>query len=164
MSIIKQDFGEIQNGEDVDALVTNRLCYVVYVGRDKVEIPTIKTIDKSDNFDSYLYYNESTLKFEVLKTFDAIIVPWVYQYATAPNTAGQGAFYYNDTKLKSYTTPSKSAGSKAGAVIYQHLEEGDVFYSYTPSTNGYPQQYLKVYNVVNLSEIPTVTQYVDELA
>ena len=106
-----------------------RLCYVNYNRSSGVEIPTINTIDKGDNFNEYLSYDNARQRFYVSQAFDAVIVPWVVNDKYNRNSA-TGAFY---------------VGSTAGQPTIFHFRRGDTFYSYTPSSQGYPHQYLKIY-------------------
>ena len=127
-----------------------RLCYVEYVMNDTPEKPTIETIDSGENYSTYLSYNTTTKEFTVLQDFTAIITAWVEQDRPA-GTRGQGAFYINNVRvLGDYVTPETSAGSKAGDSGFYSLHAGDIFYSYTPSSTGWPKQRLKVYKIEDL--------------
>ena len=127
-----------------------RLCYVEYVMNDTPEKPTILTLDSGENYNVYLSYNPTTKVFTVLRDFTAIINAWVKQYQNACSR-GQGAFYINNVQVMGvFVTPESLGGSKAGETDFFNLHAGDTFYSYTPSSNGWPQQHLKVYKVEDL--------------
>lgn len=138
-----------------------RLCYVEYVMNDRVEIPTIDTIDTSSSYSSYLSYDSNTKKFTVLQPFKAIITAWVEQQSNASSKA-KGSFYINNTNvILPFETPTANAGSKNGATKCFNLSQGDTFYSYTPSTNGWPEQRLKVY-ITDLSNGVDIFEFDDE--
>lgn len=147
---------------------TERLCYVEYVGKDATEIPTIQTIDYGDNYSNYLSYSSSTKKFTVLQPFFAYVTPWVYTYKTAQQTTSPGQFFINNTRKANFSTPTRYAGSIAGDSFMYKFSERDTFYNYTPNTNGYPQQHLKVYKVSDAyasewqNYIDTYSQFIDE--
>lgn len=127
-----------------------RLCYVEYVMNDSPEKPTISTLDSGENYDTYLSYNTTTKEFTVLQDFTAIITAWVEQYQNA-GSRSQGAFYINNVSVMGlFVTPESTGGSKAGDIDFYNLHAGDTFYSYTPSSNGWPQQHLKVYKTEDL--------------
>lgn len=127
-----------------------RLCYVEYVMNDTPEKPTISSIDSGENYNTYLSYNTTTKEFTVLQDFTAIITAWVKQYQNA-GSRGQGAFYINNVQVMGiFVTPESSQGSKDGKTDFFNLHTGDTFYSYTPSSNGWPQQHLKVYKIEDL--------------
>lgn len=132
-----------------------RLCYINYRGKDTIEIPPIESADYGSSYSEYLSYDSTTKKFTVLKDFNAYIVTWVNSYATASSSTAKGQFLINGTVVASYIAPEKTTGSKAGNRISRMLYAGDVFWNYTNSTNGYPQQQLKVYSqdIVNLNGI-----------
>lgn len=131
-------------------ITIERLCHAEYVGNDTEEIPTMNTLTEDVNFSDYLSYDSSTGKFTVLADFDAYIVPWVYEYASASATNGTGKFIINGTDMVFFGTTSRGSGSDGGQPFFVHLSTGDVMWSYTPSSDGYPQQYLKIYKVDNL--------------
>lgn len=147
---------------------TERLCYVEYVGKDTKEIPTIQTIDYGDNYSTYLSYSSSTKKFTVLQSFYAYVTPWVYTYKTAQQTASPGQFFINTTMKANFSTPTKYAGSIGGASFIYEFSAGDTFYNYTPNSDGYPQQHLKVYKVSDVyaqegqNYMDIYSQFIDE--
>lgn len=144
-----------------DATEVGRLCYVEYVMNDRVEIPTIDSLDTGSNYSNYLSYDNTTKKFTVLQNFTAIITAWVEQANNASSKA-KGEFYINNTSvLGTFETPSTNAGSKSGATKIFDLVQGDTFYSYTPSTNGWPQQHLKVY-ITTLPNGEDMCSFTDE--
>ena len=138
-----------------------RLCYIEYVMRDTPEIPTIDTIDTSADYADYLSYDSATKKFTVLQTFTAIITAWVEQDRAA-GSPGEGAFYINNSRvLGDFATPSAAAGSKAGDSVFFNFQIGDTFWSYTPSSNGWPAQRLKVYKTETLP-VSDIYSFTDE--
>lgn len=109
---------------------------------------TYGTITEDEDFGDYLSYNSSTKKFEVLQEFDALFIPWTYNYRSASSTYSSGSLYINNTEMANWQVgQSRSVGYFRGLPVVAHLEQGDTFYSYTPSSNGFPEQNLKVYKV-----------------
>lgn len=120
-----------------------RLCYAKYYWNDNITIPTINTLDTGAKYSQYISYDSTTRKFTVLQPFDAIITAWVYNEQSAgggPN----GCFYINDIQKLNYTA-GRGAGDKAGGLLFYNFVQGDIFYPYTTSRNGYPQQNFKIY-------------------
>lgn len=148
------------DGGGFSPIPTERLCYVEYVGKDATEIPTIKTIDYGYNYSAYLSYSSSTKKFTVLQPFFAYVTPWVYTYKTAQQTTSPGQFFINTTMKANFSTPTRYAGSIAGASFIYEFVTNDTFYNYTPNSNGYPQQHLKVYKVSE-AYVPELQNYMD---
>ena len=134
-----------------------RLCYIVYVGRDAQEIPTISTATYDDKFSNYLSYDPTTKKFTVLQDFNALILPWTYNYDTASSTYSHGEFYINDTLVDSWDVDYTGQRYYRGKPLVTQLHSGDTFYNYTPMSDGYPQQNLKVYKLGSQSAINTIT-------
>ena len=124
-----------------------RLCYIVYVGRDTEEIPTISVPTYDDNFSEYLSYDISTKKFTVLQNFTALIVPWTYNYNNAASTYSHGEFYINDVVASSWDVDYTGERYFRGKTLVHSFSQGDTFYNYTPSSDGYPQQNLKIYKL-----------------
>lgn len=106
---------------------------------------TYGTIDEDTNFSEYLTYNHTTKKFEVLKDFYAVIVPWTYNYAQAQSSNSKGELYINDNRVENWTTGTTTKGYFKGTPKHISLVAGDTFYLYTPVSDGYPEQNLKVY-------------------
>lgn len=138
---------------------------------DHTHIAYFDAITKDTNYSSYLSNNDipsgskTEVKFTVLSDFDAYIVPWVYEYETASTTNAQGKIMINGNEQVFYGATSRSSGAKGGQPFFVHLTAGDELWSYTPSSNGYPQQYLKIYKVDNLpsnliSAIATASEFV----
>ena len=152
------------NGSGGDGM--ERLCYVDYVGKDAAEIPTIKTIDTGSKYSEYLSYNSTTKKFTVLKNCNLLFVPWVYSYKTAQSSYASGAFYINNINVASFACATRQVGDKAGTALMRSLSANDTFYSYTPSSSGYPEQRLKVYyvEVADGLSIDDVLSFTDEEA
>jgi hypothetical protein len=134
-----------------------RLCYIVYVRRDTEEIPTISTQTLDDKFSDYLQYDPTTKKFTVLQDFNALIVPWTYNYDTASSTYSHGEFYINETVVSSWTVDYTGERYYRGKPLVTQLHSGDTFYNYTPMSDGYPQQNLKIYKLGSQDAIDTIT-------
>lgn len=149
---------------DTNHNYAERLVYVQYVGRDTRQIPTISAKREGPLYSTYLAYNSSTLKFEVLKDFKAYVTAWVYNYRTAGSTCSEGQFFHNNTCLINVRTPTVYQGDTAGDTVLVDFKAGDTFYNYTPSSNGYPQQHLKVYKVdkTPVDNYSDVTRFADE--
>ena len=141
-----------------------RLCYVDYVGNDEQEIPTVRNMEQDTNYGLYLSYSPITKKFTVVQDFDALIVPWVYQYTGAQSTRASGAFYINNTSLVFFKCGTTAEGQTAGKACAASLHAGDTLWSYTPSSDGYPQQRLKIYKVKGItgSDLNVALTYADE--
>ena len=129
----------------------------------------IGTITEDTNYSNYLSYDNTTRKFTVLQDFGAIFVAWTYNYQSASGTNSTGEFYINDTEVSEWEVgQSRSYGYFRGLPIIQQMHQGDTFYSYTPSSNGYPEQNLKVYRAdssymnafANEMDIFGITSYV----
>lgn len=161
-SIKELAYQTIWNGENSDSI--ERLCYVEYVGRDTEEIPTISTKTDGSNYSEYLSYSSSTKKFTVLQSFNALVVPWVYQYDEAQSTRAKGQFFINNTKVIAVQCGSTLEGEYAGKAFAYHFSQGDTFYNYTPSSDGFPQQFLKVYNITGISvdKLQKALDYINE--
>lgn len=106
----------------------------------------IGTITEDAKYDDYLSYDATTGKFTVLQDFYALFIPWTYNYKSASGSYSNGTLYINDTEVASWQVgQSRSVGYFRGLPVIRELQAGDTFYSYTPSSNGYPEQNLKVY-------------------
>ena len=140
------------------AVTYERLCYAVYVGDDVEELPTMQTLTQDSKFSEYLSYSSSTGKFTVLKDFDAFFVPWVYQFSTPSGSYAYGSLYINDIETITFHVSYKRAGDTAGYPVIRHMTQGETFYSYTPFSDGFPQQMLKVYMIKGAS-----TSYISDL-
>lgn len=133
------------------AVSYERLCYAVYVGDDVEELPTMQTLTQDSNFSEYLSYSSSTGKFTVLKDFDAFFVPWVYQFSTPSGSYANGELYINDVVAARYQVAFRQFGVKAGYPVIRSMKANDTFYNYTPASDGFPQQMLKVYMIKGAS-------------
>lgn len=134
-----------------------RLCFAQYVGNDTEQIPVMDNLTEDTNFDEFLSYSSDTGKFTVLKDFDAFIVPYVYQYSTPTGSYAYGSLYINDTEEIIFHVPYRQTGSVAGYPVVRHMTANETFYSYTPYSDGFPQQMLKVYKMdgASASDITT---------
>ena len=94
---------------------------------------------------TYYFLKQTDNKYLVLKKFNAKVIGLVNSFKTASGSKARGEFrqYRNNTLVKniSYQAPDKTVGSQGTAEGMFSFEEGDVFYFYTPATDGYPQQY-----------------------
>lgn len=137
-----------------------RLCHIVYIGNDSAEIPAIDSTSTTydADFSSYLSYNSTTKKFTVLQGFSAVIIPWTYNYDSALSSYSQGELYINDTKITDWTLDYLSQGYYKGELLLHTFSQGDTFYNYTPSGDGYPQQNLKVYRLTSQDVVTSVTE------
>lgn len=148
-----------------------KLCEVTFVGNDAEERPTIETLDQGTNYSNYLSYDATTGKFTVLEDFEGLFVPYVYQYSTPSGSYAEGEFYYNITpedvtvwqEYLSYVVPYRAAGSISGMPFVKSAKAGDYFIPYTPSSNGYPQQMLKVYKLdgpaADIATLKTILEF-----
>lgn len=118
----------------------------------QVEIPTITSLIQDEKYSEYVSYDTTTKKFTALKDFTAVIVAWVYTYQTYEASRSDGAFYVNSTKLAQYEATGNAAGSVGGVRLIYNLKQGDTFYPYTPTTDGYPRQYCKVYAISDIDD------------
>ena len=139
-----------------------RLFYFEGVQSDTVQIPPAISLDEGDSFSEYLSYDTTTKKFTVLKAFSAMVTGWVYQFQNA-SSYGTGQFVVNDTAKMTYQVPSTSAGSKSGYTSVFDFAVGDTFWAYQNTNNGWPQQFLKVYLLDNVS-VSGVVELNDETA
>ncbi|MBP5424285.1 MAG: hypothetical protein J6Y78_17775 [Paludibacteraceae bacterium] len=143
-----------------------KLCDVQYVGNDTEQIPVMYSLTKGTNFDEFISYSSDTRKFTVLKDFDAFIVPYVYQYSTPSGSYAYGSLYINDTEEVIFHVPYRRAGSVAGYPVVRHMTANETFYNYTPYSDGYPQQMLKLYkmNGASASDITTFQNMLEMVA
>ena len=137
-----------------------RLCYFEGVQSDTVQIPPATTLDEDTNFSEYLSYDTTTKKFTVVKAFSAMVTGWVYQFQNA-SSYGTGQFVVNNTAMMNYQVQSTSAGSKDGDTGVFDFAVGDTFWAYQNTSNGWPQQFLKVYLLKNLG-VSGVLEWDDE--
>lgn len=107
----------------------------------------VGTITQDTNYSEYLSYDSTTKKFTVLKNFVALIIPWTFNYSTASSTYSHGEFYVNDIKVLNWESSTRTQGYFEGRCLTRALVAGDTFYCYTPVSDGYPEQNLKVYNL-----------------
>ena len=105
------------------------------------------TITEDANYSSYLSFDNTTNEFEVLQGFTALIIPWTYEYSSASNTYAHGEFYINGTSVSNWMVDYRGEGYFLGTSLIHTFNQGDTFYSYTPSGDGYPEQNLKVYKI-----------------
>ena len=129
-----------------------RLCDVVYVWNDTEEIPVLDAEETTfdTNFSDYVSYDSTTGKFTVLQGFSALVIPWTYEAGNATGSYAHGEFYINDTKVKGWTVDYKSEGYYAGIAFTHTFAQGDTFYNYTPNSDGFPQQMLRLYKIKSL--------------
>lgn len=111
----------------------------------------VGTITEDSNYSNYLSYDNSTNEFEVLQGFTALIIPWTYEYSSASGSYPHGEFYINGTSVSNWRVDYKPQGYFLGTPLIHTFNQGDTFYSYTPSGDGYPEQNLKVYKIDSAS-------------
>lgn len=139
-----------------------RLFYAQCYDNWQIEIPTITSLVQGTNYSSYVSYDTTTKKFTALQDFTGVIIGWVYTYQTYEASYSQGAFVVNNTRLATYVATGKAQGSTGGAYMVYNFKQGDEFYPYTPSTDGYPRQNCKVYLVSDL--VDNIYTFADEEA
>ena len=108
---------------------------------------TYGTITQGTNYSEYLSYDSTTHKFTVLKDFVALFIPWTFNYWSSGSSYSHGEFYVNNTKVLEWSSSTMTQGYFEGRCLTESLEVGDTFYVYTPASDGYPEQNLKVYNL-----------------
>ena len=135
------------------------LFFLECVGQDTPQIPAIQNLELGDKFSEYLSFDSTTRKFTVIKDFSGIATQWVNTYRTASSSTSEGDFYINDKQYIHNKCETRYEGDKEGRSLAFKFSVGDVFWVYTPSGSGYPQQYCKVYlsdadftNVVNFAD------------
>lgn len=111
------------------------------------------TITEDTNYSEYLSYDSTTGKFTVLKSFYALLMPWTHNYNTASSTYSHGELYINDVSVDSWIVDYVGSNHFKGVSCPVLLNQGDTFYVYTPMSDGYPEQNLKVYNIGSASNI-----------
>lgn len=146
-----------------DTATITELCCLNCWGNANVEIPTMSSLPKYNDYADYLSYNTSTRKFEVLQDFTAIMTGWVRSYDRASSTYSEGRTRINGVDKLSYQVDNVRTDSKAGKTGIFPLKAGDTVYPYTPSRNGYPEQHLKIYMVKPTIEITSeIKAFADE--
>lgn len=150
------------NGGGDTAIITELCCLNCY-GDANIQIPTMSSMPKYNDYADYLSYNTSTRKFEVLQDFTAIMTGWVRSYDRASSTYSEGRTRINDVDRLSYQVDNLRTDSKAGKTGIFTLKTGDTVYPYTPSRNGYPEQHLKIYMAKPAIEITSeIKAFADE--
>lgn len=96
------------------------------------------------NYDNYLSFDINDREFTVLQDFNALIIPWTYNYREALSSYSQGKLFLNNQLLKEWTVNYTLAGDYKGVPIIVSLGTGDTLYGYTPNSDGYPQQNIKI--------------------
>lgn len=82
-------------------------------------------LDFTDIISGYVSYNSSTKEIEVLKDFDATLVPWVKAYYGS-SSENMGKLLINGTSIIGFNSNSSSADTYSTAIVPIHLSEGDV--------------------------------------
>lgn len=108
-------------------------------------------ITEDSNYSNYLSYDNSANEFEVLQGFTALIIPWTYEYQSASGSYPHGEFYINGTMVSNWMVDYRAQGYFLGTSLVHTFNQGDTFYSYTPSGDGYPEQNLKLYKIDSAS-------------
>jgi hypothetical protein len=136
-----------------DAANITELCCLKCYGAASVGIPGMQNLAQYNDYAAYLSYNTSTYKFDVIKDFTALVTGWVYSYDRASSTYSEGRTYVNGVEKLSYQVDTIVTGDTAGQTGIFTLKAGDTIYPYTPSRNGYPQQYMKIYKFEPFVEV-----------
>lgn len=129
------------------------LCCLQCYGAAYIQIPDMQNLAQYNDYAAYLSYNTSTKKFDVIKDFTALVTGWVYSYDRASSTYSEGRTYINGVEKLSYQVDTLVTGDSAGQTGLFSLKAGDTIYPYTPSRNGYPQQYMKIYKFEPFVEV-----------
>lgn len=108
------------------------------------------------NYSSYLSFDATSKEFTVLQSFYALILPWTYEYDNASQTYPHGEFYINNTLANSWDVDNRSAGYYRGNPIIRQLQANDTMYGYTPVTDGYPQQCVKIFKLRDLDTFNSI--------
>lgn len=138
----------VLSGKEQDGSSTiTELCCLNCVGNDTQQIPYMRSLPQYNDYADYLSYNTSTRKFEVLQDFTAIVTGWVRSYDRASSTLSEGRTYINDVEKLSYRVNTVVTNNKAGQTGMFSVSTGDTIYPYTPNSNGYPEQHLKIYKL-----------------
>ena len=127
------------------------------VGRDSAEIPQVQSLATYGDYSEYLSFDTTTRKFTVIKPFTAVFIPWVRAYNSS-NGYPEGRFIVNGVEKANYQA-DRVLDAKGGATVILSMSVNDVFWVYTPSNNGWPEQHLKGYFTTLPSETP---DYSDE--
>lgn len=123
------------------------LCEGSAIGNDTEEKVDYSSLTEGANFSEYLSYNHTSKEFTVVKACTVFIIPWTYNYDTASGSYSHGEFYINGTKEANWVVDYRGEGYYAGKPIVKDLSVGDTMYGYTPSSDGYPQQKVKIYRI-----------------
>lgn len=136
-----------------DTANITELCCLTCQDRCAAEIPPRQNLSQYNDYAAYLSYNTSTNKFDVIKDFTVLVTGWVMNYARATTTYSEGRTYVNGVEKLSYRVNDLATGVKAGKTGIFTLKSGDTIYPYTPNTNGYPRQYMKIYKFEPFAEV-----------
>lgn len=112
------------------------------------------TLNFTDIISGYVSYNSNTKEIEVLKDFDATLVPWVKAYYGS-SSENMGKLLINGTSIVGFNSNSSSADTYSTAIVPIHLSEGDKitimatnqdYKSYTSATEpGWPGVGIDIY-------------------
>lgn len=83
------------------------------------------TLNFTDIVSGYVSYDSNTKEIEVLKEFDATLVPWVKAYYGS-SSENMGKLLINGTSIVGFNSNSYSADTYSTAIVPIHLSEGDV--------------------------------------
>lgn len=140
------------------------LCTGKAPGNDSAEKVdyTLGRMDISETYYDYLTFDnvfgQDTKDFIVQQDFNALIIPWTYNYDTALSTYSHGAFYINNTLAASWQVDYMSERFYRGVPIFAELHTNDRMYGYTPSSDGYPQQCIKIYRLADANAVNQVKE------
>jgi len=82
------------------------------------------TLNLTDIVSGYVSYNSSTKEIEVLKDFDATLVPWVKAYYGS-SSENMGKLLINGVSMIGFNSNSSSEDTYSTAIVPIHLSEGD---------------------------------------
>ena len=129
------------------------LCCLQCYGAASVGIPGMQNLAQYNDYATYLSYNSSTGKFTAIKDLTILVTGWVRSYDRASSTYSEGRTCINGVEKLSYQVDTVATGDTAGQTGIFSLKVGDTIYPYTPSRNGYPQQYMKIYKFEPFVEV-----------
>lgn len=147
------------NGGGSGGSSTERLLFVQYKEEYNLRIPAIDFKTEDSSYSEYITYNSSTNQFEVIKPFRGLVLAWVRQYQSPSSKVPQGEFRINGTTFKRYAAPNTNLDARGGEKFVYDFQVGDTFSSYCFITDGYPQQFFKVF--ITDMEVKNM-QFVDE--
>lgn len=102
------------------------------------------TLTEDTNFAEYLSYDTTTKLFSVIKEFNAKIVSWVKNYQSSSGRP-EGYLQINGVNVLAYIAQGTAANCRNGGMYARIMSIGDTIGVGTQSSNGYNQQFIKIY-------------------